>query len=130
VPELLFVCVENAARSQMAAALANARAGGRVHAWSAGSRPSLAVQPTVVRAMDRIGIDLSTAVPKPLTNDLVRAADVVVTMGCGEDCPVFPGVRYLEWSVPDPAGRPLSEVARIRDNLDRRVRRLIRETAA
>ncbi len=80
--------------------------------------------------MDRIGIDLSTAVPKPLTNDLVRAADVVVTMGCGEDCPVFPGVRYLEWSVPDPAGRPLSEVARIRDNLDRRVRRLIRETAA
>lgn len=129
VPELLFVCAQNAGRSQMAAALANRRGGGRVHAWSAGSRPADGLPPEVVRAMAEVGIDLSGALPKPLTNDLVRAADVVVTMGCGDDCPWFPRVRYVEWSVPDPAGRSLAEVRRIRDHLDRRVRALIREVA-
>lgn len=125
VPEVLFVCVENAGRSQMAAGLAALRGADRLHAWSAGSRPGRRVPRTIVRAMAELGADLSRATPKPLTNDLIRAADVVVSMGCGEEVPRFPGVSYLEWRVPDPAGRPLAEVRLIRDRLDRRVRRLV-----
>jgi len=125
IPELLFVCVRNAGRSQMAAALAEQAGHGRVHAWSAGSQPAGGVDPQVVRAMAELGIDLAANAPKPWTNELVRAADVVVTMGCGDDCPVFPGVRYLDWPVPDPAGRPLAEVRRIRDDLHHRVKDLL-----
>ncbi len=127
VPEVLFVCAENAGRSQMAAAIANGVGGGRVHAWSAGSRPAPRIPPEVRAAMREAGLDLAGAVPKPLTNDLVRAADVVVAMGCGEDVPRFPGVRYLDWPVADPAGRPVAEVARIREDIARRVRRLARD---
>ncbi len=125
IPELLFVCVRNAGRSQMAAALAEQAGHGRVHAWSAGSQPAGGVDPQVVRAMAELGIDLAANAPKPWTNELVRAADVVVTMGCGDDCPVFPGVRYLDWPVPDPAGRPLAGVRRIRDDLHHRVKDLL-----
>ena len=127
VPEVLFVCVRNAGRSQIAAALAERLAGGRVHAWSAGSHPAGQVHDEAVAVMAELGIDLSRTVPRPWTNELVRAADVVVTMGCGDDCPVFPGVRYLDWDVPDPAGRPLDEARRIRDDLQRRVKALLDE---
>ena len=127
VPEVLFVCVHNAGRSQMAAALLDHHAHGRVHVRSAGSTPADQINPAVVAAMDEIGVDLSREFPKPLTTDVVRAADVVITMGCGDACPVFPGKRYLDWELPDPAGRPLDEVRPIRDEIDRRVQDLIAE---
>ncbi|SFQ53912.1 Protein-tyrosine-phosphatase [Amycolatopsis arida] len=124
-PEVLFVCVHNAGRSQMAAALLDHHARGRVTVRSAGSAPAETVNPAVVAAMAELGIDLSREFPKPLTTDAVRAADVVVTMGCGDACPVFPGKRYLDWRLDDPAGRPVEEVRPIRDEIDRRVRALL-----
>jgi protein-tyrosine-phosphatase len=129
-PDVLFVCVHNAGRSQMAAALLHYHARGRVTVRSAGSAPADAVNPAVVDAMAEIGLDLAQEFPKPLTADAVRAADVVVTMGCGDACPVFPGKRYLDWELPDPAGRPLDEVRPIRDEIDRRVRTLLAELTA
>ncbi len=125
IPEVLFVCVHNAGRSQMAAALLDHLAGGRVHVRSAGSTPAAELNPAVVRAMQEIGLDVSNEFPKPLTDEYVRAADVVVTMGCGDACPVYPGKRYLDWDLPDPAGKGLDEVRPIRDEIDRRVRELL-----
>jgi arsenate reductase (thioredoxin) len=125
VPEVLFVCVHNAGRSQMAAALLDHHAGGRVHVRSAGSTPADEINPAVRTAMDELGIDLSKEFPKALTTDLVEAADVVVTMGCGDACPVFPGKRYLDWELTDPSGKDVEEVRRIRDEIDRRVRDLV-----
>jgi protein-tyrosine-phosphatase len=127
IPEVLFVCVHNAGRSQMAAALLERHAQGRVHVRSAGSTPADEINPAVVEAMAEIGIDLSEAFPKPLTDEVVRDADAVVTMGCGDACPVYPGKRYLDWELPDPAGRSVDEVRPIRDEIDRRVRALLAE---
>lgn len=126
-PEVLFVCVHNAGRSQMAAALLEHYAAGRVRVRSAGSTPASEVNPAVVAAMREVGIDLSTAVPKRLTDEAVREADTVITMGCGDACPVYPGKRYLDWDLPDPAGKFLDEVRPIRDEIDRRVRALLEE---
>jgi arsenate reductase (thioredoxin) len=103
VPEILFVCVHNAGRSQIAAALAQQLSTGRVHVRSAGSQPTDQINPLAVQALAERGINLTEAYPKPLTNDVVRAADVIVTMGCGDTCPIFPGKRYLDWNVPTPA---------------------------
>lgn len=127
VPEVLFVCVHNAGRSQMAAALLDRRAAGRVTVRSAGSAPAGEINPAVVAAMAEIGLDLSDRFPRPLTGDTVEAADVVVTMGCGDACPVYPGKRYLDWDLPDPAGRTVAEVRPIRDEIDRRVTALLAE---
>ena len=127
VPEVLFVCVHNAGRSQMGAALLHHHAGGRVHVRSAGSAPGDEINPAVVAAMEEIGLDLSHEFPKPLTDEFVQAADVVITMGCGDACPIYPGKRYLDWELDDPAGRPLDEVRVIRDEIDRRVRSLLDE---
>lgn len=126
-PEILFVCVHNAGRSQMAAALAAELSGGRVHVRSAGSRPVGELLPTAVQALHERGIDISEAFPKPLTDDVVHAADVIVTMGCGDACPVLPGRRYLDWDVADPHGQPLATVRSIRDDLETRVRVLLSE---
>ena len=127
VPEVLFVCVHNAGRSQMAAALLDRHAEGRVHVRSAGSTPANEINPAVIAAMDEVGVDLSKEFPKPLTTDVVEAADVVVTMGCGDACPVFPGKRYLDWELEDPAGKDVRDVRRIRDEIDDRVRALLAE---
>jgi arsenate reductase (thioredoxin) len=127
VPEVLFVCVHNAGRSQMAAALLNHRAEGRVHVRSAGSTPASEINPAVVAVMDEVGLDLSKEFPKPLTDEVVRAADVVVTMGCGDACPVYSGKRYLDWELDDPAGKGVAEVRRIRDDIDERVQALLEE---
>jgi protein-tyrosine-phosphatase len=124
-PEVLFICVHNAGRSQMAAALVTLRSEGRVRVRSAGSDPGNAVNPVAVEAMAEFGIDMAQALPKPLTDDLVRTADVVVTMGCGDACPIYPGKRYEEWTVEDPAGQDLDTVRRIRDEIDERVRVLL-----
>jgi arsenate reductase (thioredoxin) len=126
-PEVLFVCVQNAGRSQMAAALLDNRSQGRVRVRSAGSRPADEIHPPVVEALAEIGIDVAREFPKPLTNEAVRAADVVVTMGCGDACPVYPGKRYEDWDVPDPAGREIDFVRRVRDEIDRRVAGLLAE---
>lgn len=125
VPEVVFVCVHNAGRSQMAAALLDRAAEGRVHVRSAGSTPAHEIHAGVRQAMAEIGVDLSREFPKPLTDEVVRAADVVITMGCGDACPVYPGKRYLDWELPDPAGKPLEDVRLIRDEIDRRVRALL-----
>ncbi|MDP9327826.1 MAG: arsenate reductase ArsC [Actinomycetota bacterium] len=130
VPEVLFVCVHNAGRSQMAAALLHEHAEGRVHVRSAGSTPAYEINPAVAAAMVEIGVDLSQEFPKPLTDEVVRAADVVVTMGCGDACPVFPGKRYLDWELDDPDGLTLAEVRPIRDEIDRRVRDLLADLLA
>lgn len=127
VPEVLFVCVHNAGRSQMAAALLERYGRGRVRVRSAGSEPADRIHPEVREAMAEVGVDLSRESPKPLTGEAVEAADVVVTMGCGDACPVLPGKRYLDWDLPDPAGKPLEEVRAIRDEIDRRVRGLLAE---
>jgi protein-tyrosine-phosphatase len=127
VPTVLFVCMHNAGRSQMAAALLARRARGRVDVRSAGSTPADEVHPAVVAAMREVDIDLSGERPKLLSDDDVRAVDVVVTMGCGDACPVYPGTRYVDWELPDPAGLPLEEVRPIRDEIDARVRDLVRE---
>ena len=127
VPEILFVCVHNAGRSQMAAALLDWRAEGRVHVRSAGSAPANEINPAVVTAMEELGLDLSKEFPKPLTDDVVRAADVVITMGCGDACPIYPGKRYLDWELDDPAGKTVDEVRSIRNEIDRRVQHLLTE---
>jgi arsenate reductase (thioredoxin) len=126
-PEVLFVCVHNAGRSQMAAGLVSLRSHGRIRVRSAGSDPVDSVNPAVVQAMDEIGIDVSQEFPKPLADEAVRAADVVVTMGCGDACPIYPGKRYEDWELDDPAGLGLEDVRRIRDEIDARVQRLISE---
>jgi protein-tyrosine-phosphatase len=130
IPEVLFVCVHNAGRSQMAAALLHEHAEGRVHVRSAGSTPADEINPAVAAAMAEIGLDLSKEFPKPLTDEVVRAADVVVTMGCGDACPVLPGKRYLDWELDDPDGLTLAEVRPIRDEIDRRVRDLLADLLA
>jgi arsenate reductase len=127
VPEVLFVCVHNAGRSQMAAGLLDRAAQGRVHVRSAGSAPADEIHGNVRAAMDEIGVDLSKEFPKPLMDEVVRAADVVITMGCGDACPVYPGKRYLDWDLPDPQGQPMESVRAIRDEIDRRVRALLEE---
>jgi arsenate reductase (thioredoxin) len=125
VPEVLFVCVHNAGRSQMAAALLDHYAHGQVHVRSAGSAPADQINPAVVTAMEELGLDVSQEFPKPLTDDAVQAADVVVTMGCGDACPIYPGKRYEDWELDDPAGQPLERVREIRDELDGRVQALV-----
>jgi arsenate reductase (thioredoxin) len=129
VPEVLFVCVHNAGRSQMAAALLDQLAGGRVTVRSAGSEPADRINPYVVAAMEEIGLDVSRERPKPLTGDAVEAADVVISMGCGDACPIYPGKRYEDWELDDPANADLDGVRRIRDELAERVRRLVGELA-
>ena len=126
-PEVLFVCVHNAGRSQMAAALLDRHAAGRVVVRSAGSTPADEINPAVVDVMAEVGIDLSEAVPKLLTTEAVEGSDVVVTMGCGDACPVFPGKRYLDWELDDPAGKTVDEVRTIRDEIDTRVKSLVNE---
>jgi arsenate reductase len=126
-PEVLFVCVHNAGRSQMAAGLLDQYAKERVRVRSAGSTPANQLNPAVVEVMREVGIDLSKEFPKPLTNEVVQGADVVITMGCGDACPVYPGKRYLDWKLPDPAGLAIEEVRPIRDEIDRRVRALVDE---
>jgi len=127
VPVVLFVCVHNAGRSQMAAALLDHYAHGQVGVYSAGSTPAAELNPAVVAAMTEIGLDLSREFPKPLTDTLARGADVLVTMGCGDACPVYPGKRYLDWELEDPAGQPLEVVRHIRDEIDGRVQALLGE---
>jgi arsenate reductase (thioredoxin) len=124
-PEVLFVCVQNAGRSQMAAGLVKLRSGGRVHVRSAGSDPADRVNPAVLQAMEEVGVDMSEEFPKPLTDEVVRAADVVITMGCGDACPIYPGKRYEDWVLDDPAGQDLETVRRIRDEIDGRVQALV-----
>jgi arsenate reductase (thioredoxin) len=126
-PQVLFVCVHNAGRSQMAAALLAHHAAGRVDVRSAGSAPADTINPAVRAAMAEIGIDLADAQPELLTADAVHTADVVVTMGCGDACPVFPGKRYLDWELPDPAGKTVEQVRPIRDDIDHRIRHLLAE---
>lgn len=130
VPEILFVCVHNAGRSQMAAGLLNKRAAGSIHVRSAGSTPASELNPQVVEAMREIGIDISQESPKPLSDEFVRAADVVITMGCGDACPIYPGKRYEDWVLEDPAGKDLETVRRIRDEIDARVTALVDQLAA
>jgi arsenate reductase len=127
VPEVLFVCVQNAGRSQMAAALLDYHAQGRVHVRSAGSAPADQIHDTVAAALAEMGLDVTREFPKPLTDEVVRAADVVITMGCGDACPIYPGKRYLDWDVADPAGKTTEEVVAIRDEIDARVRALLDE---
>ncbi|WP_308258997.1 arsenate reductase ArsC [Pseudonocardia sp. H11422] len=127
VPEVLFVCVHNAGRSQMAAALLHHHAQGAVHVRSAGSAPADTINPAVREVMSEIGLDLAQEFPKPLTDDVVRAADVVITMGCGDACPIYPGKRYLDWELTDPAGKSAEEIRPIRDDIDARVRALLAE---
>jgi arsenate reductase (thioredoxin) len=129
IPEVLFVCTHNAGRSQMAAALLDREAAGRVRVTSAGSQPASELNPAVVAAMAEIGLDISREFPKPLTIDQVADADVVITMGCGDACPVFPGKRYLDWDLPDPAGLAVDDVRPIRDEIARRVQTLAAELA-
>lgn len=127
VPEVLFVCVRNSGRSQMATALLNRRANGLVHVRSAGSDPGEQINPAVVDSLAEIGIDVGEEFPKPLTDEVVRAADAVVTMGCGDACPIYPGKWYLDWQLDDPEGKTLDEVRDIRDEIDRRVQALLAE---
>jgi len=129
-PQVLFVCTHNAGRSQMAAALLNHEAAGRVRVTSAGSQPADQLNPAVVAAMAELGLDISREFPKPLTSGKVQAADIVITMGCGDACPVYPGKRYLDWDLPDPAGLPLDQVRPIRDEIGNRVRALLSELDA
>ena len=127
VPDVLFVCTHNAGRSQMAAALLDREAAGRVRVTSAGSQPASELNPAVVAAMAEIGLDISARFPRPLTTGTVQAADIVITMGCGDACPVFRGKRYLDWDLPDPAGLALEDIRPIREDIRRRVLALIRE---
>jgi protein-tyrosine-phosphatase len=126
-PQVLFVCVHNAGRSQMAAGLVKLRSGGRIHVRSAGSDPAEELNPAVVEALSEVGVDTSEEFPKPLTDEAVRAADVVITMGCGDACPIYPGKRYEDWELEDPAGKDLDTVRRIRDEIDARVQALVGE---
>ena len=129
IPEVLFVCTHNAGRSQMAAALLDHQAAGRVRVTSAGSQPAGQLNPAVVQAMAEIGLDISREFPKPLTTDKVQAADVVITMGCGDTCPIYPGKRYEDWDLPDPAGLSIDAVRPIRDAIRDRVEILLDELA-
>jgi arsenate reductase len=124
---VLFVCVQNAGRSQMGAALLDHLAEGSVHVRSAGSDPADQINPNVVRAMAELGIDIGQEFPKPMTDEVVRAADAVITMGCGDACPIYPGKRYEDWEVDDPAELDLEGVRRVRDDIADRVRRLLSE---
>jgi len=126
-PSVLFVCVHNAGRSQMAAGLLGHLAGDRIEVRSAGTEPADRINPAAVAAMAEIGIDITAATPRVLTADAVESSDVVVTMGCGDTCPFFPGVSYRDWRLDDPAGRPLEEVRRIRDDIAARVGALVEE---
>lgn len=127
-PEVLFVCVHNAGRSQMAAGLVTLRSEGRISVRSAGSAPGETINPLVVQAMSELGIDIGESYPKPLTDEVVRAADVVITMGCGDACPIYPGKRYEDWELDDPAAAESIETVRaIRDDVDRRVQILVSE---
>ena len=128
-PEILFVCVHNAGRSQMAAVLTAHLGKGRVSVRSAGSAPANEINPRVIEAIAELGLDLSREVPKPLSVDALQAADVVITMGCGDACPFFPGKRYLDWEVADPAGQPIERVREIRDDIRARVELLLAELA-
>ena len=129
-PGVLFVCVHNAGRSQMAAALVKLRSDGRIHVRSAGSDPGEEINPAVVEAMEEVGADVSEEFPKPLTDEVVRAADVVITMGCGDACPVYPGKKYEDWTLDDPAGQDLETVRHIRDEIEAGVETLISELLA
>jgi protein-tyrosine-phosphatase len=129
-PEVLFVCVHNAGRSQMAAALTAHLSAGRVSVRSAGSAPAAEINPRVIEVMDELGLDLSQGFPRPLTDELVEATDVVVTMGCGDACPIYPGKRYVDWQVDDPAGQDLATVRRIREEIRARVVSLLAELGA
>ena len=124
-PQVLFVCVHNAGRSQMAAGLVKLRSEGRIDVRSAGSSPAAVINPVVAEALAEIGVDTTEEFPKPLTDDVVREADVVITMGCGDACPIYPGKRYEEWVVDDPAGQDLATVRRIRDEIDSRAQTLV-----
>jgi arsenate reductase (thioredoxin) len=126
-PEVLFVCVQNAGRSQMAAGLLKLRSEGRINVRSAGSTPGEEINPNAVLALEELGVDMGEAFPKPLTDEVVRAADVVITMGCGDACPIYPGKKYEDWVLDDPAEQDLETVRRIRDEIDERVRKLIGE---
>jgi len=130
VPRVLFVCTHNAGRSQMAAALLDHEANGRVQVTSAGSQAARELNPAVVQAMAEIDLDISREFPKPLTGDQVQAADIVITMGCGDACPVFPGKRYLDWDLEDPKGQSLGAVRATRDEIDRRISGLLAELNA
>ncbi|MGH3851849.1 MAG: arsenate reductase ArsC [Pseudonocardiaceae bacterium] len=127
IPEVLFVCVHNAGRSQMAAALLEHHGQGRVRVRSAGSNPAEQINPAAAQAMAEIGIDLSTATPKRLTDEAVRVSDVIVTMGCGDSCPIYPAKRYIDWKLDDPAGAGVDAVRVIRDEIDGLVRSLLEE---
>ena len=124
-PSVLFVCVHNAGRSQMAAAFLSHLSNGQVDVRSAGSEPADTINPVVVTAMREVGIDIAAEIPKVLTIDTVEASDVVITMGCGDACPIFPGKQYLDWQLDDPAGQNLPAVREIRDDIERRVRGLM-----
>jgi len=127
MPEVLFVCVHNAGRSQMAAGLVKLRSQGRIRVRSAGSDPGEHINPAVTEVMGELGVDISEEFPKPLTDEVVAAADAVITMGCGDACPIYPGKRYEDWNLDDPAGQDVDTVRRIRDELDTHVRQLIAE---
>jgi len=128
-PEVLFVCVHNAGRSQMAAGLLKLRSKGRINVRSAGSSPEGEINPNAVLALEEVGVDMAEAFPKPLTDEVVRAADAVITMGCGDACPIYPGKRYEDWDLEDPAGKDLATVREIRDQISERVRGLLAEVA-
>jgi len=128
-PSVVFLCVHNAGRSQMAAGWMQQLAGGRVEVFSGGSDPASDVNPVAVEAMAEVGIDISRERPKSWTDETIRAADVIVTMGCGDSCPVFPGKHYIDWELSDPAGRPIEEVRAIRDEIRGRVEQLVTEIA-
>ena len=129
-PEVLFVCVHNAGRSQIAAGLVKLRSEGRVHVRSAGSTPGEQINPAAISVMEELGVNMSEEFPKPLTDEVVRAADVVITMRCGDACPIYPGKRYEDWVFDDPAGQDVETVRRIRDEIDARVQKLIAELLA
>ena len=130
LPEVLFVCEHNAGRSQMAAGLAHQLGGDRVGVRCAGSKPGESIYPAVTQAMSEVGIDITQEFPKPLTDVVVRAADVVITMGCGDSCPVYPGKRYQDWEIPDPAEQPIEVVRVIRDEIKGRVTELLEALTA
>jgi arsenate reductase len=126
-PTVLFLCVHNAGRSQMALGFFQHLAGDRAVGWSGGSEPGIEVNPSAIEAMRERGINIAGEYPKPWTDEVVRAADVVVSMGCGDACPVFPGKRYVDWELDDPAGKSVAEVRPVRDEIERRVRQLLEE---
>jgi len=126
-PSVLFLCVHNAGRSQMAAGLMRRLAGEQIDVFSGGSEPAATVNQAAVAAMAELGIDIGTEIPQPWADEIVRAADVVVTMGCGDACPIYPGKKYVDWELDDPSGKTVDEVRPIRDELERRIRALMAE---